>query len=938
NGNVLTIGTVELTIESGSTAFAELCLDDGSYSVTCDGGSYQGEVSWEITNVAGEVLLAGGAPYSGVLQVGETTDVLGCMDASAVNYDENATVDDGSCYYAGDSCSIALDAVVGANDASGAEQWFSYTATLDGFIIATTCYEGQAEDTDVDVYDACGGNMIASNDDAFCADITGNGNNYASHVEFPVVTGETYYFFWDDTWGPGPFTWMLEENLPPTNPENLTATAGVESVSLEWDGYISTSNRSVANNNRGISIEDANATYLAKMNDLKGDEPTEVHRFIIVHPDYASNSRSTDVIIACGGGSWESEVSWEILNDAGDIVVSGGAPSEATASLDNGVYTVNGYDSYGDGWNGNVLTVTGATDGAPWLSGFTIEDGDFATTTFTMSDTPPELANLNITNGHYDAEQDAIIITINNTGGSTAYNFYITYYLSNATNGECLNEDYDDWDQADYLEADSSWTYAVVEDVSTILGFGTYEIGAFIDWGCTVPETDETDNTATETIEVIDPFDGVTWNVYRSDAGAEFSPVGVAESMDYADEGLTGDVEYCYYVTQVDTEGAAESDASNTACATPIGSVDLPVPTDLTAEADGWNVMVNWMAPDLTGFGTMSYTPSSGEKEDDVSTYIAYDPSDYPSPVRQGGDDLATAVAIDAFPYSNTGTTVGYTDDYDEACPYTGSTSPDVVYSFTPTTSTTVDISLCGEGTNYDTKVYVYENEAGALAATVDGGEASACNDDECQNSTTNYLSFLPGVLFAEGNTYYVIIDGYGGASGDYEIAIEDLGTFPDPPSPVMGYNVYRGDEIVGSTDHVDSTSFAEFVSVEGDHTYYATAVYEVYGESDPSNSSTVTVEAPAPTCDAPQNLMAESLGNDVSLSWDAPEGGAGWFGYNDGVLATSIGTGGAALFAVAARFGQEGLADYNGMSLSKVRFVHNEPTASYQAAVWTAE
>jgi len=44
NGNVLTIGTVELTIESGSTAFAELCLDDGSYSVTCDGGSYQGEV------------------------------------------------------------------------------------------------------------------------------------------------------------------------------------------------------------------------------------------------------------------------------------------------------------------------------------------------------------------------------------------------------------------------------------------------------------------------------------------------------------------------------------------------------------------------------------------------------------------------------------------------------------------------------------------------------------------------------------------------------------------------------------------------------------------------------------------------------------------------------------------------------------------------------
>ncbi|MEO2183432.1 MAG: hypothetical protein ABGY43_14150, partial [bacterium] len=624
------------------------------------------------------------------------------------------------------------------------------------------------------------------------------------------------------------------------------------------------------------------------MNDLKGNEPTEIHIFGVVNPDYVSNSRSTDVIIECDGGSWQSEVSWEILNAAGDTVASGGAPSgQLTASLDNGVYTVNGYDAYGDGWNGNTLTVTGATDGATWLN-FTLAEGDFATTEFTMSDTPPELANLNMSDLHYDVEQDAVILTLNNTGGSTAYGFYVTYYGSNETSGECQNEDYDDWDYADYLEADSSWTYAVIEDASYWMGYGTFDIGAFIDWECTVSETNEDDNTITTTVNITDPFDGVTWNVYREQEAGIWSLVGVAETMDYTEEGLTGDQEYCYYVTQVDVAGAAESDASNTACATAIGSVDLPVPTDLAAEADGYNVMVNWMSPDLTGFGTMSYTPSSGEKEDDVSTYIAYDPSDYPSPARQGGEDIGTAVAIDAFPYYNTGTTAGYTDDYDEACPYTGSTSPDVVYSFTPATATAVDISLCGEGTTYDTKVYVYENEAGALASTIDGGEASACNDDECANSTTNYLSFLPGVLLNEGNTYYIVIDGYGGDAGAYEMEIMEV-DLPEPPSPVMGYNVYRGGDIVGSTDHVDSTSFAEFVSVEGDHTYYATAVYEVYGESDPSNSSTVTVEAPAPTCNAPQNLMAESLGNDVSLSWDAPEGGAGWFGYNDGVMVTAI-------------------------------------------------
>jgi hypothetical protein len=34
------------------------------------------------------------------------------------------------------------------------------------------------EDTDLDVYDACDGNIIATSDDAGCGDVTG-GNNYA---------------------------------------------------------------------------------------------------------------------------------------------------------------------------------------------------------------------------------------------------------------------------------------------------------------------------------------------------------------------------------------------------------------------------------------------------------------------------------------------------------------------------------------------------------------------------------------------------------------------------------------------------------------------------------------------------------------------------------------------------------------------------------------
>ncbi|MDP6169599.1 MAG: lamin tail domain-containing protein, partial [Candidatus Marinimicrobia bacterium] len=119
NGNVLTVGDATFTIESGSEGTGSLCLDDGTFAVTCDGGSYQTEVSWSIVDAAGTVLLEGGAPYDGVLQLGDATEVMGCTDPAAINYDPNATFNDGSCYYQGDSCSIALDFVTAGGTLDG---------------------------------------------------------------------------------------------------------------------------------------------------------------------------------------------------------------------------------------------------------------------------------------------------------------------------------------------------------------------------------------------------------------------------------------------------------------------------------------------------------------------------------------------------------------------------------------------------------------------------------------------------------------------------------------------------------------------------------------------------------------------------------------------------------------------------------------------------
>jgi hypothetical protein len=125
------------------------------------------------------------------------------------------------------------------------------------------------------------------------------------------------------------------------------------------------------------------------------------------------------------------------------------------------------------------------------------------------------------------------------------------------------------------------------------------------------------------------------------------------------------------------------------------------------------------------------------------------------------GDTIADAMIIPALPYNDTGTTAGFTDDYDEVCPYIGSTAPDVVYAYAATSTEAVDIDLCGS--SYDTKLYVYDASLNLIA----------CNDDFYPSEPCGvYVSKLENVTLNAGTTYYIIIDGYGSASGAYIIDI----------------------------------------------------------------------------------------------------------------------------------------------------------------------
>ena len=78
--------------------------------------------------------------------------------------------------------------------------------------------------------------------------------------------------------------------------------------------------------------------------------------------------------ITCDGGSWQTEVSWDLTNeDTGDVILSGGAPFEGSAALEPAIYYVQAYDSFGDGWNGNILTIIDSESNE--VLSYTLEEG-----------------------------------------------------------------------------------------------------------------------------------------------------------------------------------------------------------------------------------------------------------------------------------------------------------------------------------------------------------------------------------------------------------------------------------------------------------------------------------------------------------------------------------------------------------------------------------
>ena len=81
-----------------------------------------------------------------------------------------------------------------------------------------------------------------------------------------------------------------------------------------------------------------------------------------------------------GGGSWESEVSWD-LHYENQSVATGGV-GDFDLLLAPGDYIMYMYDSWGDGWNGNVYEISDG--GGNVVASGTLDEGSEGQDQFTL--------------------------------------------------------------------------------------------------------------------------------------------------------------------------------------------------------------------------------------------------------------------------------------------------------------------------------------------------------------------------------------------------------------------------------------------------------------------------------------------------------------------------------------------------------------------------
>ncbi|NNC83612.1 MAG: T9SS type A sorting domain-containing protein [Flavobacteriales bacterium] len=303
---------------------------------------------------------------------GTCGDILGCTDPNAANYNANATIDDGSCVYApaNDLCADAIPLQEGTIliDNTGALQnegvwgdcwsfgsgegeqsslWFSFTTPPDtARIIIEAIGDGTytLTDTQFGLFEECGGEMIA------CDGNSGEGLLSKFDFQCGELEPNTEYILIVDGYYGDAGTCFL----------SYTVTSECS------DPVYGCTDPSALNYNPDANVDDGSCYY------------------------QTDSCATNNLLISFVAGSWANEVSFEVVSNGTLLFSSNGFQFENqgqyffTVCIPDGCYTLNMYDSFGDGWNGGEIYLN--VDGTWIAEGITIEQGEFGSYTFGIND------------------------------------------------------------------------------------------------------------------------------------------------------------------------------------------------------------------------------------------------------------------------------------------------------------------------------------------------------------------------------------------------------------------------------------------------------------------------------------------------------------------------------------------------------------------------
>lgn len=362
-----------------------LCMPDGCYTILMFdsfGDGWNGGYIELIGNgMATQFSINNGGSGAGAFGVNVTGCVpdisVGCTNPEADNYEPAALYDDGSCSFSGcmDNTAINFDPMATADDGS-CEYCNGEGSVIANLYICTFANGGEVElqivdDEGNEVYYAYGLNNSAIVYASIClipgVCYTANMMNNAG------PNGWYNGYFWVNAGGTQVINDALDEG------------AQFQSVQFSIDGtcgpIFGCTDPSATNYNPEATSDNGSCFYPV----FGCMDPAALNYNSQAEEDdgscvYSEDCDQTFVMFELNPGIFANESSYNVVDANGQVIVEGAGYSTQFACLPDGCYSINMYDSFGDGWDGSgYLTITASNN---YVGMFELASGNYGTAGF----------------------------------------------------------------------------------------------------------------------------------------------------------------------------------------------------------------------------------------------------------------------------------------------------------------------------------------------------------------------------------------------------------------------------------------------------------------------------------------------------------------------------------------------------------------------------